>query len=51
MDNPGPASVLLISGDRGLSSVFHQLRLQRYNILLAAQPEKSSLKLYGVRDL
>ncbi|KAK8982120.1 hypothetical protein V6N11_037297 [Hibiscus sabdariffa] len=35
VDNPAPANYLLISGDRDFSNALHQLRMRRYNILLA----------------
>ncbi|TMW85505.1 hypothetical protein EJD97_023044 [Solanum chilense] len=41
VDNPAPANYLLISGDRDFSNAIHQLRMRRYNILLA-QPFKAS---------
>ncbi|XAR61471.1 hypothetical protein NMG60_11035183 [Bertholletia excelsa] len=41
VDNPAPANYLLISGDRDFSNALHQLRMRRYNILLA-QPLKAS---------
>ena len=41
VDNPAPANYLLISGDRDFSNALHQLRLRRYNILLA-QPQHAS---------
>ncbi|XP_049346154.1 uncharacterized protein LOC125810718 [Solanum verrucosum] len=41
VDNPAPANYLLISGDRDFSNAIHQLRMRRYNILLA-QPLKAS---------
>ncbi|BAT95166.1 hypothetical protein VIGAN_08183800 [Vigna angularis var. angularis] len=44
VDNPAPANYLLISGDRDFSNALHQLRLRRYNILLA-QPKKASAPL------
>lgn len=44
VDNPAPANYLLISGDRDFSSALHQLRLRRYNILLA-QPQQASAPL------
>lgn len=44
VDNPAPANYLLISGDRDFSYALHQLRMRRYNILLA-QPEKASVPL------
>jgi hypothetical protein len=44
VDNPAPANFMLISGDRDFSSALHQLRMRRYNILLA-QPQKASVPL------
>nr|XP_017232972.1 PREDICTED: uncharacterized protein LOC108207018 isoform X2 [Daucus carota subsp. sativus] len=44
VDNPSPANYLLISGDRDFSNALHQLRMRRYNILLA-QPEQASAAL------
>ena len=44
VDNPAPANYLLISGDRDFSNALHQLRLRRYNILLA-QPQQASAPL------
>ncbi|KAE8671241.1 germin-like protein 5-1 [Hibiscus syriacus] len=44
VDNPAPANYLLISGDRDFSNALHQLRMRRYNILLA-QPMKASVPL------
>ncbi|KAI3449339.1 hypothetical protein Pfo_006004 [Paulownia fortunei] len=44
VDNPAPANYLLISGDRDFSNALHQLRMRRYNILLA-QPVKASVAL------
>ncbi|PHT56955.1 hypothetical protein CQW23_05441 [Capsicum baccatum] len=41
VDNPAPANYLLISGDRDFSNAIHQLRMRRYNILLA-QPFQPS---------
>ncbi|CAN4079465.1 unnamed protein product [Withania somnifera] len=41
VDNPAPANYLLISGDRDFSNAIHQLRMRRYNILLA-QPFNAS---------
>ncbi|KAL9239787.1 hypothetical protein vseg_014074 [Gypsophila vaccaria] len=41
VDNPSPANYLLISGDRDFANALHQLRMRRYNILLA-QPLKAS---------
>lgn len=44
VDNPAPANYLLISGDRDFSNALHQLRMRRYNILLA-QPKAASAAL------
>lgn len=44
VDNPAPANYLLISGDRDFSNALHQLRMRRYNILLA-QPQQASAAL------
>ncbi|KAJ7973135.1 Meiosis arrest female protein 1 [Quillaja saponaria] len=44
IDNPAPANILLISGDKGFSNALHQLRMRRYIILLA-QPLKASAPL------
>ncbi|XP_047323213.1 uncharacterized protein LOC124926926 [Impatiens glandulifera] len=44
LDNPAPANYLLISGDQDFSNALHQLRMRRYNILLA-QPTKASAPL------
>nr|DAD38439.1 TPA_asm: hypothetical protein HUJ06_009080 [Nelumbo nucifera] len=44
VDNPAPANFLLISGDRDFSNALHQLRMRRYNILLA-QPQNASAPL------
>ncbi|KAI5566172.1 hypothetical protein BDE02_13G002900 [Populus trichocarpa] len=44
VDNPAPANYLLISGDRDFSNALHQLRMRRYNILLA-QPQTASAAL------
>lgn len=44
VDNPAPANYFLISGDRDFSNALHQLRLRKYNILLA-QPPKASAPL------
>ncbi|CAA7022470.1 unnamed protein product [Microthlaspi erraticum] len=41
MDNPAPANIMLISGDRDYSYALHKLGMRRYNILLA-RPEKAS---------
>ncbi|KAM0947552.1 putative NYN domain, limkain-b1-type, meiosis regulator and mRNA stability factor 1 [Dioscorea sansibarensis] len=41
VDNPPPANFLLISGDRDFSNALHQLRMRRYNVLLAQPPSAS----------
>ncbi|TMW90365.1 hypothetical protein EJD97_015828, partial [Solanum chilense] len=41
VDNPAPANYLLISGDGDFSNAIHQLRMRKYNILLA-QPVYAS---------
>ncbi|KAJ0236335.1 putative endonuclease or glycosyl hydrolase with C2H2-type zinc finger domain-containing protein [Hirschfeldia incana] len=35
VDNPAPANIMLISGDRDFSNALHQLSMRRYTILLA----------------
>ena len=44
VENPPPANYLLISGDRDFSNALHQLRMRKYNILLA-QPANVSQAL------
>lgn len=44
VDNPAPGNYLLISGDRDFSNALHQLRMRKYNILLA-QPQTASAPL------
>ncbi|XP_052206050.1 uncharacterized protein LOC127810551 [Diospyros lotus] len=44
VDNAAPANFLLISGDRDFANALHQLRMRKYNILLA-QPQKASVPL------
>ncbi|KAL4556430.1 hypothetical protein LXL04_039082 [Taraxacum kok-saghyz] len=44
VDNPAPCNYLLISGDRDFSNALHQLRMRKYNILLA-QPNRASISL------
>ncbi|KAG6644887.1 uncharacterized protein LOC122317907 [Carya illinoinensis] len=44
VDNPAPANFMLISGDTDFSNALHQLRMRRYNILLA-QPQNASAPL------
>ncbi|CAN8252020.1 unnamed protein product [Cochlearia groenlandica] len=41
MDNPAPANLMLISGDKDFSYALHKLGMKRYNILLA-RPENAS---------
>ncbi|KAL8089209.1 uncharacterized protein LOC141697843 [Apium graveolens] len=50
VDNPAPANYLLISGDRDFSNALHQLRMRRYNILLA-QPEHASAALVAAAKI
>lgn len=50
VDNPAPANYLLISGDRDFSNALHQLRMRRYNILLA-QPEQASAALVAAAKI
>ncbi|KAK4406882.1 hypothetical protein Sango_0269200 [Sesamum angolense] len=49
VDNPAPANYLLISGDWDFSNALHQLRMRRYNILLA-QPTKASAALVAAAN-
>ncbi|KAA8536691.1 hypothetical protein F0562_029169 [Nyssa sinensis] len=42
VDNPAPGNYLLISGDRDFSNALHQLRMRKYNILLAQPPNASA---------
>ncbi|KAG9145794.1 hypothetical protein Leryth_011226 [Lithospermum erythrorhizon] len=50
VDNPAPANYLLISGDRDFSNALHQLRMRRYNILLA-QPLRASAALVAAATI
>lgn len=47
VDNPAPANYMLISGDRDFSNALHQLRLRRYNVLLARPAQHVSAPLIG----
>lgn len=49
IDNPAPANILLISGDRDFSGALHQLRLRRYNIMLG-QPQRVSAPLLAAAN-
>ncbi|KAJ4836503.1 hypothetical protein Tsubulata_036205 [Turnera subulata] len=49
LENPPPANYLLISGDRDFADALHQLRMRRYNILLA-QPQKASTPLVAAAN-
>ncbi|KAL9245678.1 hypothetical protein vseg_019302 [Gypsophila vaccaria] len=40
--NPPPAHIFLISGDRDFAGILHKLRMSNYNILLAAREAKNS---------
>ncbi|CAF2036820.1 unnamed protein product [Brassica napus] len=42
VDNPAPANIMLISGDRDFSNALHQLSMRRYTILLAQPPRASA---------
>ncbi|KAK7284526.1 hypothetical protein RJT34_19272 [Clitoria ternatea] len=42
IDNPAPATYLLISGDRDFSNALHQLSMRKYTILLAQPPQASA---------
>lgn len=41
--NPPPAHLFLISGDRDFASVLHRLRMNNYNILLASRESASNV--------
>ncbi|CAJ2631848.1 unnamed protein product [Trifolium pratense] len=49
IDNPAPANYLLISGNRVFSNALHNLRMRRYNILLA-HPFCASQTLVAAAD-
>ncbi|XP_020883449.1 uncharacterized protein LOC9300798 isoform X2 [Arabidopsis lyrata subsp. lyrata] len=51
IDNPAPANFLLISGDRDFSNALHQLRMRRYNILLAQPPRASVPLVAAAKDV
>ncbi|CAL9244454.1 unnamed protein product [Arabidopsis halleri] len=51
IDNPAPATFLLISGDRDFSNALHQLRMRRYNILLAQPPRASVPLVAAAKDV
>lgn len=40
--NPPPAHLFLISGDKDFAGILHRLRMNNYNILLASPPGKAS---------
>ncbi|CAN8252022.1 unnamed protein product [Cochlearia groenlandica] len=50
MDNPAPANLMLISGDKDFSYALHKLGMKRYNILLARPEKASSLPLVAAAD-
>ncbi|KAD5317885.1 hypothetical protein E3N88_17831 [Mikania micrantha] len=50
VDNPAPGNYLLISGDRDFSNALHQLRMRKYNILLA-QPQQASVSLVAAAKI
>ncbi|KAM7470113.1 hypothetical protein LguiA_008296 [Lonicera macranthoides] len=51
VDNPAPANYLLISGDRDFSNALHQLRMRRYNILLAQHEVASAPLLAAAKSV
>lgn len=51
IDNPPPANYLLISGDRDFSNCLHQLRMRRYNILLAQPPNVSQALVAAAKSV
>ncbi|KAF9595335.1 hypothetical protein IFM89_039048 [Coptis chinensis] len=51
VDNPAPANYLLISGDRDFSNALHQLRMRRYNILLAQPPNASAVLVAAANNV
>ncbi|XP_011023885.1 PREDICTED: basic salivary proline-rich protein 2-like isoform X9 [Populus euphratica] len=51
VDNPAPANYLLISGDRDFSNALHQLRMRRYNILLAQPPTASAALVAAAKSV
>lgn len=51
VDNPPPANYLLISGDRDFSNALHQLRMRRYNILLAQPPNVSQALVAAAKSV
>ncbi|KFK22214.1 hypothetical protein AALP_AAs67613U000100 [Arabis alpina] len=50
-DNAAPANLMLISGDRDFSYALHQLRMRRYNILLAQPPQASVPLVAAAKDV
>ncbi|TKY73873.1 peroxisome protein [Spatholobus suberectus] len=48
--NPPPAHLFLISGDRDFACILHRLRMNNYNILLAS-PEKASDVLFSAATI
>lgn len=51
VDNPPPVNYLLISGDRDFSNALHQLRMRRYNILLAQPPNVSHALIAAAKSV
>ncbi|KAK9678727.1 hypothetical protein RND81_11G229600 [Saponaria officinalis] len=50
--NPPPAHIFLISGDKDFAGILHKLRMTNYNILLAARVEKhTSGVLYSAASI
>lgn len=48
--NPPPAHLFLISGDRDFASILHRLRMNNYNVLLAS-PENAPGVLYSAASI
>ncbi|KNA21772.1 hypothetical protein SOVF_040220 [Spinacia oleracea] len=51
VDNPAPANYLLISGDRDFANALHQLRMRRYNILLAHPFQASAVLVAAAKSV
>ncbi|KAJ3683892.1 hypothetical protein LUZ60_014119 [Juncus effusus] len=51
IDNPPPANILLISGDRDFCNALHKLRMRRYNILLAHAPSVSQTLIAAAKTV
>lgn len=51
VDIPAPATFMLISGDIDFSNALQQLRVRRYNIILAQPQEGSALLVHAARTV